>query len=269
MQAFARDLITRHDVGVAWPTFVGRARLGESFAVETVEVGANGPVEIEGVRAGDVLAIHIEIIEVEPPFKAPNGGPFSDGRPVPIGYRDGYFVWPEYFRLKAQPSVGSVAVLPEPTGEILEAAREIVLPDGRRFPHQRGWRRVVRDPRGKHCHQDCRAIGVGATVHMKAQVDGAGLCLEDVHGYIGQGELAFAAIETNARVQVRVERSTGWHVDWPLIETPDEVMVFSSYTSTFPKRPVMRYVDVVRQAYRSMCEVVAARIGGTPPSAPT
>jgi hypothetical protein len=27
--------------------------------------------------------------------------------------------------------------------------------------------------------------------------------------------------------------------------------------------PPLRYVDVVRQAYRSMCEVVAARIGGS------
>jgi acetamidase/formamidase len=153
-------------------------------------------------------------------------------------------------------------VLPEPTDEIMQMSRWMEY-DGRRWQNERGWRRVVRDAREKHCHQDCRALGVGAILHIKANVDGAGLCVEDVHGYIGQGEMSFSAIEVNARVQLRVERSTGWHVDWPLIETPDEIMVFSSYSFAYSHRPQLRYVDVVRQAYRSMCEVVAARIDGT------
>jgi acetamidase/formamidase len=98
---------------------------------------------------------------------------------------------------------------------------------------------------------------------MKAQVDGAGLCLDDVHGYIGQGELGFAAIEVQASVTARVERSSGWFVDWPIIETADEIMVFGSYTSTYFQRPQLGYVDVVREAYRALREVVAHRIGGT------
>ena len=53
-------------------------------------------------------------------------------------------------------------------------------------------------------------------MHLKACVDGAGICLDDVHGYIGQVELAFAGIEVRARVQLRVERSEGWRVDWPM-----------------------------------------------------
>ena len=64
-----------------------------------------------------------------------------------------------------------------------------------------------------------------------------------------------------ARVQLRVELSTGWLVDWPLIETSDEIMVCSSYTSTYVSRPQLKYVDVVREAYRSLREVVAARSG--------
>jgi acetamidase/formamidase len=106
-------------------------------------------------------------------------------------------------------------------------------------------------------------------VHIKSNVDGAGICLDDAHGYIGQGEIAIEAIEVNAIVQVRVERSTGWLIDWPIIETKDEIMVFSSYTAQFDERPVLKYVDIVREAYRAMCDVVAAKVGCTPLEANT
>lgn len=256
MQVFKRELIDCHCVGSQWPDFVGQVELGEPFLIETEEAGANGPISVSGVKAGDDIAVHIEAIEIEGPFSAPNGGPFVEGMgpPVPLQCRDGYFYWPEHFRLKAKPSVGSVAVLPEPTEEIMEMAAE---------QGDRGWRSVVRDPRGKHCHQDCSAVTAGSVVRIKAQVDGAGLCIEDVHGYIGQGELAFAGIEVSATVQVRVERSTGWLVDWPIIETEDEIMVFSSYTASYVHRPQLKYTDVVREAYRALREVVAAKIGGT------
>jgi acetamidase/formamidase len=98
---------------------------------------------------------------------------------------------------------------------------------------------------------------------MKAQVDGGGVCAADVHGYIGQGEMGFAAIEVAAAVRLRVERSSGWLVDWPLIETEQEIMVCASYTSSYPSRPAMRYVDVVRLAYQNMCNVVTHRISGS------
>ena len=265
MQTFTRDLIHKHCVGAEWPYMLGRVEIGESFVVETEECAPNGPIEVAGVKAGDTLAIHIESIEMVPPFSAPNGGPFFEGLgpPVPLEYRDGYFHWPSHFRLKATPSVGNVAVLPEPTEEILELSRTLQFGSDKGKPNPRGWRTVVRDTRGKHCHQDCFAIQVGAVVHIRAQVDGVELCLDDVHGYIGQGEVAFAGIEVKGSVQVRLERSSGWLVDWPLIETRNEIIVFTSYTSTYIRRPTLAYVDVVREAYRALRDVVAHRIGGT------
>lgn len=50
-------------------------------------------------------------------------------------------------------------------------------------------------------------------------------------------------------------------MDWPLIETQDEIMVFSSYSCAYAHRPRMTYTQVVREAYRAMVEVVAARAG--------
>ncbi|UCH42678.1 MAG: acetamidase/formamidase family protein [Dehalococcoidales bacterium] len=265
MQIFKRESIQNHCVGAEWPDFLGWVELGESFVIETEEADPNGPVGVSGIKAGDDIAIHIEHIEMLPPFKAPNGGPFFEGMGplVPLEYRDGYFYWPDHFRLKASPSVGNIAVLPEPTEEVLEVCRIHLGGPEKGKPNPRGWRTVVRAPRGKHCHQDCFAVTAGSVVRIKAQVDGAGICMDDVHGYIGQGEMAFAGIEVRASVQVRVERSTGWLVDWPLIETDQEIMVFSSYTHNFPHLPQLRYVDIVREAYHALREVVAARIGGT------
>jgi acetamidase/formamidase len=183
--------------------------------------------------------------------------PFFEGMgdPLQLKFEDGYFIFPDYFRLKSKPSVGNIAVLPKPTDRVLDLVRN--------DPIKRGWRRVVNDPRGKHCHQDCQYLTSGATIHLRAQVDQAGLCAADVHGYIGQGEVAFAGIEVNANLQLRVERSEGWLVDWPLIETEDEIMLFCSDTNILSGTDDQTYVDVVREAYWAMREVVAAKVGGT------
>lgn len=267
MQVFKRDLINSHCVGSLWPDFAGRAVLGESFIIETASDGVNGPIEIDGIKAGDNIAIHIEDIEMVGSFEAPNGGPFHEGcgPGVPIEYRDGCFYWPKHFRLKANPSVGNVAVLPAPTEEIMAMSREYNI-QGRKWKNEKGWRRVVRGVRHKHCHQDCYGITAGSVVHMKAQIDGAGLCMDDVHGYIGQGEMAFAGIEVAAKVRVRIERSQKWFVDWPIIETEHEIMLFVGYNYDYEfihNRPPLEYVDVIREAYRAIREVVARRINSS------
>jgi hypothetical protein len=138
--------------------------------------------------------VYVEAIEILPPFFAPNGGPFVGGKPVRLEYRDGCFYFPQHFRLKARPSVGNVAVLPGPTKEILEMVREYSV-GGRQWKNESGWRRIVNDPRDKHCHQDCPWITAGSIVHLRTRVDKAGLCLTDVHGYIAEGEPAFGASE--------------------------------------------------------------------------
>ncbi len=262
MQVFARESIAEHCTDAEWPEFLGEVALGESFVVETERFNAaNGPLAVQEVSAGDCLAVHIERIDMLGPFEAPNGGPFFEGLgpPVPLELRDGFFCFPEHFRLKARPSVGNIAVLPYPDEEMLALSRRSLQPNSH-YQDFRGWRRLVNDPRGKHCHQDCSWACDGAIVHLKAQIDGAGICVADVHGYLGQGEMAFAGIEVAANVQLRVERSSGWLVDWPLIETDEEIMVCCSHTDTFPESAPRRYVDVVREAYRALREVVAARM---------
>ena len=265
MQIFARNLIEEHCPGVRWPKPLGNVKLGEHFIVETERFNrVNGPISVEGIKAGEAIAVHIESIEILPPFESPNGGPFFEGMGdlVSLKYENGKFLYPNGIALEAKPSIGNVAVLPTPTDDVLTLSERDIGPPKNRHRGW-GWRGLVNDSRGKHCHQDCQYLTAGSTIHIKAQVDNAGLCLADVHGYIGQGEMAFAGIEVAARIQVRVERSEGWYVDWPLIETEDEIMVFSSDTDIHDRDTSREYVDVVRQAYKEMRKVVAEKIGGT------
>jgi acetamidase/formamidase len=258
MQTFARENIHTHCVGASWPVFLGQVDLGESFVIETERSNlVNGPIAVNGIHDGDHLAVIVEQVEILPPFQAPNGGPFYEGMGElqPLNYEQGYFIFPQHFRLAARPSIGNIAIIPECT----ERIQNLISADCT----GRGWRCAVNDPRGKHCHQDCSALQAGSRIHLRAQVDGAGICVADVHGYIGQGEVAFAGIEVNANVRLRVERSEGWLVDWPLVETENEMMLFCSDLNVINGTSDQQYVDVVREAYRAMREVVAARIGGT------
>ena len=87
---------------------------------------------------------------------------------------------------------------------------------------------------------------------MKAQVDGAGVCMADFHVYMSEGKMSFNGVSAAANIRAHVERSEGWFIDWPLIETEDEIMVFSSGED---------YVQVVRQAFRACRQVVAHKAG--------
>lgn len=265
IKVFTRDMIHKHCVGVEWPEFLGEVETGESFIIETERFNmVNGPVAVKGIFAGDLIAVYIEAIEILPPFFSPNGGPFLEGmgEQVPLEYMNSQYHFPNNLVLKSVPSVGNIAILPFPTDRTLTISRHDLGPPS--HGHRGwGWRGIVNDPRGKHCHQDCRYLSAGSVIHMKTQIDRVGLCLADVHGYISQGELAFAGIEVAASVQVRVEKSEGWYIDWPLIETDDEIMIFCSDQDLDNPTTQREYVDVVRLAYQEMRTVVAEKIGGT------
>lgn len=93
MQVFTRDKIHTHFVGAEWPEFLGSVRLGESFILETEQFNlVNGPIAVEGVKAGEAIAVHVERVEILPPFKSPNGGPFFEGmgEALELEYWDGF-----------------------------------------------------------------------------------------------------------------------------------------------------------------------------------
>ena len=251
VQRFARSAIHSHSVGVEWPEFLGAVQLGEMFVVETDrDGGVNGPIEIAGVSAGETIVVRIKGIEMIGPFESAADPFHPEAGTVELEYRDECFYFPRNFRVQANPTVGNLGVLPKPSEEVLSASRD-ALSHGERL----GWRRLLRAPQGRHCHQDCPWLSAGSALHLQAQVDGAGLCLADVHGYRPSGQLAYSGIEVAADVTLTVERSQGWLVEWPLIETADKVMVAVS-----PPADADR-AEADRLAYAAMRRLVAARAG--------
>ena len=250
VKRFDRSLIETHfaESGQLVPDFIGSVELGEPFVIETANTNdANGPVAIEGVQAGDDIAVEIENIEIVGPVIAPNGGPLDGFEGFELEHRDGYLYFPQHFRIRPRPALGNVAILPstEKRARLMEWAAGVGYTPTR-------WRQLVNDPRGKHCHQDCPWLGPGARIHLKAQVDGAGVCMADFHAYMGEGEMAFNGVSSAANVTARVTRSSGWPVDWPLIETADEVMLV---------RTGSNYVQVVRETFRGCRELVQEKTG--------
>ena len=250
MRRFDRSLIETHfaEKGQLHPDFIGSVELGESFVIETENTNdANGPVAVEGVLAGDDIAVEIEDIQIVGPVIAPNGGPLDGFAGIELDHRDAYLYFPQHFRIRPRPTLGNVAVLPGPE----ERARLQVWAASVGYT-QTLWRQLVNDSRGKHCHQDCPFLGPGTRIHLKAQVDGAGVCMADFHAYMGEGEMAFNGVRSAADVTTRVTRSSGWPVDWPLIETADEIMVV---------RTGADYVQVVREAFRGCRDLVREKTG--------
>jgi len=75
VKRFDRSLIETHfaESGQLVPDFIGSVELGEPFVIETANTNdANGPVAIEGVQAGDDIAVEIEKIEIVGPVETRN-----------------------------------------------------------------------------------------------------------------------------------------------------------------------------------------------------
>lgn len=69
---------------------------------------------------------------------------------------------------------------------------------------------------------------------------------------MGEGEMAFNGVSAAANVRARVTRCLDWPVDWPLVETADEIMVVRTGSD---------YVQVVREAFRGCRELVQEKTG--------
>jgi len=77
-------------------------------------------------------------------------------------------------------------------------------------------------------NMDVPDIRPGNTVYLPVRVPGALFFTGDCHGGQGQGELCGVALEISAKVTVRFELIKRKKLDWPRIESPDELMCVGS-----------------------------------------
>jgi amidase len=167
---------------------------------------AGGPIHVRGARTGDELVVTIERITLTDQgyVRVTPGGPVLpdvDGpRAIIVRVEGDQLVYPSGLRLPARPMVGVIGTAPA-QGAVYTA-----------------------DPGPQGSNLDCNAIRVGAKVHLPVAVDGALLCVGDVHASMGDGEVAGTGVEINAEVQIKVESLYCGSHGWPWVEAQDEVV---------------------------------------------
>ena len=156
-----------------------------------------GPFLIEGIEPGDWVAIEILDIEVGSYGFYNNGGPFRGHLRSVAPVRDGLVHFPPDFVVPVRPMVGVVEL--EPVAK-----------------HPCAWNHGG--------NMDFNSIQPGSTVHIRAQRPGGYLSLGDVHARMGDGELTGTAVEIDAAVTLRVDRSPGFPTGGPVVETAAEIL---------------------------------------------
>lgn len=176
-----------------------------------------GPIYVENAEPGDALKIEIISIEIPdigwtaviPGFGGLEGWlqlsppitKFSEIRGKKIVYKlnDGRTV-----EIPAKPFIGTIGVSPK-----FEAVSTVA-------PGRHGGNMDVPD------------ICVGSTLYLPVAVNGALLGLGDVHAVQGDGEICGTALEVSSKVTMRVELEKNKNIDWPRIESKDEIMTVCS-----------------------------------------
>ena len=214
---------------------VARVKPGEEFFVETeINVGQaigpgdkavdaskitwpyvnplTGPIYVETARAGDVLAIHLLEIEIEPPvycavfpgwsaFKTWFGREDFAPRSHVVGLEGGDLVWNERLRFPAKPMLGTIGTAPT-----LEAPSSV--------------------DNGRHGgNMDVQEVCSGNTLYLHSNVDGGLLYMGDAQAHQGDGELACTSIECRSLVRLAVDvRAMSPAMSWPRIENDEYLM---------------------------------------------
>lgn len=216
---------------------VARVEPGEEFIVETeINVGQairpgddavdpskitwpyvnplTGPIYVETAKAGDVLAIHLLEIEIEPPvycavfpgwsaFKTWFGREDFCPRTHVVRVEDGELVWNERLRFPARPMLGTIGTAPT-----LEAPSSV--------------------DNGRHGgNMDVQEVCPGNKLYLHSNVEGGLLYMGDAQAHQGDGELACTSIECRARARlvVDVHRAPA-SMSWPRIE--NEIYIMSA-----------------------------------------
>lgn len=181
-----------------------------------------GPIFVEGAEPGDTLAVAIKDIEPTRDFAVSCLIPYFGGLTSTVFTRTLQEPLPErvwIWRLTDRrtlsnedlgvevpwdPFMGTLAVAPD-----LEAITALA-------PGPFGGNMDVPD------------VKPGNTIHLPVWNDGALFYTGDTHAHQGQGELCGVALEITSKVTVEFDVIKGRAIEWPRIESRDELMVVGS-----------------------------------------
>lgn len=176
-----------------------------------------GPLYVEGAEPGDTLVVHVIDISI------PN-----QGITLVIPGSGGLEGWLQ----KSQPLTKFSKLKNEKVVFALQGGREIEIPV-KPFIGTIGVspasEAVATVTPGKHGgNMDTPDICPGNKLFLPVMTKGALLGLGDVHAVQGDGEICGTAVEIPATVTIKIDLIKNKQIDWPRIESPDEVMTVCS-----------------------------------------
>lgn len=211
----------------------------------------SGPIAVEGVAPGDVVAVEIVELQVATTgwtAMIPGFGLLSDDFPDPhvivstIGADRVEFG--DLALLPRRPFLGTIGLAPAGSGT------HSVIP-----------------PRRVGGNLDWRDVGPGATLLLPAEVPDALLSAGDPHATQGDGEVCGTAVETSAVARVRIEVERGRQLPAPQLRLPAE----TAPTSRGPRWATTGVgpdlLDGARTATRAMIELMGSEVGLEPADA--
>lgn len=229
-----------------------RVAQGEAFVIETVDTGdvfmtseadldkpngpmsgnpSTGPVFVEGIRAGDVIAVHIEDLRVVGHCKISVGDEthlpeeLKKNRTDFIRIEKGVAHFPGGFRVAMRPMFGCFGVVPaQRSPEPWHHGGNLDLPD----------------------------ICAGNVVHLRCERDGAWFCCGDGHGVQGDGEVNGYSLEVSLEGRLRIEKSPYQDLRTLMVETPGEFVTVGVEAA---------FADSIRSAEHAMGDFLARRRG--------
>ncbi|KKC35946.1 hypothetical protein WH87_15425 [Devosia epidermidihirudinis] len=188
-----------------------------------------GPFAIDGVRAGDVVAVHLKSLVPARDWGvatiSPNFGVLSGTRLAPnLQPEQDEHVWIWRFTEDGQ-------FLTTPTtdgrGELKTSYRPFHGTLG--VAPANGEVRLCVVPGDFGGNLDLPDLGPGATLYLRANVDGAHLYIGDGHFAQGDGEISGTAIEGAFNTTLVVDRcAADAAFDWPRLETDSHIGVIGA-----------------------------------------
>jgi amidase len=206
-----------------WDALAHAVRPGQTLedahqkGIRIYENPITGPIYVEGAHSGDALKVEIINIRLpdigetsvspasgglkgwlQPPSPLTKFSKISDGKII-YAMNDGRTI-----EIQAKPFIGTIGVSPA-----FEAISTIT-------PGRHGGNMDVPD------------VCVGNTLYLPVAVEGALLGLGDVHAVQGDGEICGTAVEVPSKVTLKVTLEKNKKLDWPRIESNDEIMTVCS-----------------------------------------
>ena len=181
--------------------------------IDTASINCStGPIRVAGARPGDTLCVEFRDFAFEEQgvmVTSVGLGLLGDKITEPdskiIPLRGGRAFFSEEISLPLTPMVGVCGVAPKPGLDFSCA-----------WPGDHGG------------NLDTTLLRAGARLYLPVEVEGANLCIGDLHACMGDGEISGTAVETPGSVQVRVSLRRDRSTRRPVVVTEEGIYFLAS-----------------------------------------